>query len=284
MTVTIAGILCQEVVHDYSENYDALSGPTAQKIYTCSWADRFTVIHGILGASSTSHVGGLVTLNYPMAFPELAAESTNVLASMYARNVVCTGVGPPVQGTYNIAFTLAKITVNFGPYPWTFSGIDYFQVDPTNPYIWVEQHISSSAEYTTVPGSNVYVNPGGGVVPFNAQWGFFDPIREITLTLKNCPYLPVTADSAALVAPYNSVTYLGAPPGQLAYAGMDDSRTQASDGTQTAEITFSFKYRALAPWDYVYYKGAWLQITNSRGGAIIPRSDLSTVIPSSYIA
>lgn len=290
MAVTIAGITCQECVADYNESYDVIQGPAAQKVYLCPWANRFTVIHGILGLSSSPLPGGLITLKLPMAYPELAAESTNLLASMYARNVVCTGVGPPVQGTSNIAFTDARIVVAFGNFPWTFEGIDYNQLDPTKPYIYIEQHIDFSAEWITVPGSSVYVTPAATTIPLNqagqGQWGFFSPTATMTLTMKQVPYLPAPAVLNALQAPINSATYLGVAPGYLMFGGGQDIRTKSSDGTQTSDFTVSFMYRPIAPWDYVYVNGVWAQVTTSAGpgNPIIARSDLSTIIPSAYQA
>lgn len=283
MAVVIGGVTCQELVDGYTESYELTGGPGARKGYLCPWASRFAVVHGILGLSSTPAVGGLITLNVPMAFPELAAESTNSLASMYAKNVEVYGVGSPVQGTSNIAFTSAKVYVTFGYMPWTFTGVDYLQLDPSHPYIWAEQNIDTAGEYITVPGSNVFVNPGGGVVALNQDWGFFSPLADMSITLKNVPYLPIAADLAALAAPINSVAYLQCNPGFLMYKGMHSNRTAATDGTPTAEITLGFSYRPIAQWDYIYYKGAWLQVTDSGGTAVTGRSDLSVIIPSAYV-
>lgn len=284
MAVTINGVLCQELVDGYSEAYDIQGGPSARKKYLCPWASRFVVAHGFLGLSSAARPGALITLNLPLPFPELAAESTNTLASMYARTVEIEGAGPPIQGANNIAFTSAIITVTYGNFPWTFAGIDYNQLDPSRPYIYAEQHIDFSAEYITVPGSNVYVNPGGGVVPLNQDWGFFSPIAEMSITLKQVPYLPAPAILAALQAPINNTTYLGCGAGFLMFGGGQDNRTFSSDGTQTSDVTMLFKYRPIAQWDQIYYKGSWLQVTTSGGTPVIARSDLSTIIPSAYIA
>ncbi len=288
MAVVINGITCQEVVHDYHEEFDIMGGPSAVKQYLCPWANRFTVAHGFLGLSSASSPGALITLLLPLPYPELAAESTNTLASMYARNVAIEGVGPPVQGGNNIAFTSALITVTFGNFPWTFQGIDYNQLDPTRPYIYAEQHIDFSSEWITVPGAGVYVTVGMTQIPLSqagqANWGFFSPIADMTITLKQVPYLPAPATLAALQAPINSATYLGIAPGFLMFGGGQDQRTKSSDGTQTSDYTLNFKYRPIAPWDYVYVRSAWRQVLDVFDNPVIPRSDLSTIIPSAYYA
>lgn len=301
MAVTIAGILCQEEVHDYSEEYDIQGGPSAHKVYLCPWANRFTVIHGILGLTSVPSLGGLITLNVPMAFPELAAESTNLLASMYARNVVCTGVGSPVQGASNISFTTARIVVTFGNYPWSFSGIDFFQLDPTRPLIWVEQHMEFSGEFITVPGLGVYYATSGkqlGAPNGQANWGFFNPIVDMTLTLKNVPYLPAQQVLTASQQPLNSVTYLGCAPGFLMFKGLQDDRTHAPDGTPTGSMTLGFSFRPIAQWDCVWsgiksgtgaYKPTgttpafWDQVLSApSGNPVQGHSDLSRIIPAAY--
>ena len=68
------------------------------------------------------------------------------------------------------------------------------------------------------------------------------------------------------------------------FGGGQDHRTKNPDGTQTSEYTLNFKYRPIAQWDQIYYKGSLLQVTNSGGTPIIARSDLSAIIPSAYIA
>jgi hypothetical protein len=292
MAIYIGGKLCQELVADYREGYDIMQGPSAQKKYLCNWADRFAVAHGFLGLSSVPLPGGLISLNLPLPFPELAQEATSSLASMYAKTVEIEGVGTPYQGQYNIAFTSAIVTVTFGNFPWTFQGIDYFQLDqgqaggPPNPtpYVYAEQHISRAGEWITVPGKNVYVNPGGAPTHLDQDWGFWNPLADLSITLKQVPYLPSGVAMLALQNPICSIPYLGAAAGKLILKGADDDRTKSSDGTQTCDWTLSFGYRPIAPWDYVYYRGSWLQVTDGAGAPIMGRSDLSQLIPSNFIA
>jgi hypothetical protein len=286
MAVTIAGVRCEELVADYGEDYDIMGGPSAQKLYLCPWANRFTVAHGFLGLSSSPLPGGLITLNLPLPFPELGAESSSLLASMYAKRVSIRGVGAPFQGANNIAFPSAVVTVQFGNFPWTFQGIDPNQLDPTKPYIFAEQHIDFSNEFITVSQQDggAFVNPGGGAVPLRQDWGFFSPLAVMSITLKNVPYLLAPQTLNALQGPINSVEYLGCAPGFLMFGGGQDHRTKNADGTQTSEFTLSFMYRPIAQWDQIFYQGSWVQVTDSGGTPIIGRSDLSTIIPSSYIA
>lgn len=284
MAVTINGIVCQELVQDYRETADIQAGFGATKSYLCSWANRFKVAHGFLGLSTTALPGGTITLTIPLPYPELAAESTNLLASCYARAVDIRGVGSPTQGASNISYNYAVVTVTFGPFPWTFSGNDFMQLDPTRPYIWAEQHFTYSDEYITVPKTAAFFKTG--TKPLDADWGFLSPKLEMSITLKNVPYLPAPAVLFALQAPINSATYLGCAPGYLLFNGGQDDPGQAADGTQTRDVTLSFSFRPLAPWDYVY-NGAinnWDQVVTGAGNPIIARSDLSTIIPAAYYA
>jgi hypothetical protein len=284
MAVTINGIFCNELVDSYTESYDIQSGPSAIKGYICGWADRFTVIHGILGLQSTPALGGLITLNLPMAYPELAAESTNALASMYARSVQVYGKGPPIQGANNIAFTSAVIYVTFGSFPWTFSGIDFFQLDPVHPYIWAEQNIDFSSEWITVPGKSVFFKTTPARL--DQPYGFFSPMADMSITLKNVPYLPSAQILSSMQAPINSVAYLQCNPGFLMFKGGHSHRVMTSDGTQAIDLELSFSFRSIARWDQVYHgaANAWDQVVNASGTPIIGSSDLSVIIPSAYNA
>jgi hypothetical protein len=284
MAVTIAGVVCQEIVGDYREGADIQAGFNCTKSYLVPWGSRFAVAHGILGLQSAVSVGGLISFNYPIPYPELASESTNSLASCYARSIDIKGVGPPVQGAANIAFTSAIITVMFGAFPFTFQGTDLFQLDSSRPYQFCEQHFSFSTEYITVPGRVMrYVSTGSAL---KQDWGFASPRLDMTITCKQVPYLPAPTVLYALQNPVNSVTYLGVAPGYLMFNGAQDDSTLSSDGTQTRDVTFSFAYRPIAPWDYIYNGDAaiWDQVVNSSGNSLLNRSDLSTLIPSAYIA
>lgn len=284
MAVTINGITCQELVDGYTENYDVTGGPGARKGYLCNWSDRFTVIHGILGLSTTISVGGLITLKTPLPYPELAAESTNLLASMYARSVEVYGVGPPLQGGNNITFTSAKVYVTFGAFPWSFSGIDYFQLDPTRPYIWAEQNLEFGAEYITLPNRTLKYATSGKFV--GSPFSFPSPLVDMSIRLINIPYLPQAQALAASLAPLNSVRFLNCAPGTLLFKGMQTHKSWSTDGTRTVECTIGFSFRPIAPWDQQVdpSTGIWDQVVTFVGGnTVLARSDLSTIIPGAYV-
>ncbi len=70
MAVLIAGVLCNEEVNDNSENFDILQGPQATKVYLCDWNQRWRVVVGMLGLNSAVTIGGGITINLPMRYPD----------------------------------------------------------------------------------------------------------------------------------------------------------------------------------------------------------------------
>jgi len=47
MAITINGVSCEEIVHNYGEGA-TLQGLSSRKGYLCDWDDRFTVAKGLL--------------------------------------------------------------------------------------------------------------------------------------------------------------------------------------------------------------------------------------------
>lgn len=275
MAITINGVVCQELVEAFGESFDLTQGPSARKGFLCPWANRYAVATGLLGLSNTTHVGGLITLQTPLQYPERT--------TMYAHQIEIRGVGTPTQGTAQLQWTNAVVSVTYQCLPWSFAGIDYMQLDPTHPYIYAEQNMSFSSEFITVPGKGVKFVTSGK--PLDQDWGFMSPKLDMQITLKYVPYLPVVAILAALQAPINSATYLGVAAGYLLFNGAENHQTRMSDGTFTQDVTYSFSYRPIAPWDYTYdgANNIWDKVVGLGGAAIIARSDLSTIIPADYV-
>jgi len=156
------------------------------------------------------------------------------------------------------------------------------QIDPNNPYVYAEQNITFSDEYITVQGSKVKFATSGATV--DQQWGFLSPLLEMQITLKNVPYLPSTEIISALQSPISSTTYLGVAAGFLMFKGGSNHQTRMSDGTFTQDVTYAFWYRPIAPWDAQWdgTNSRWDQVVSLSGNPIIPRSDLSGIIPATY--
>jgi len=197
------------------------------------------------------------------------------------------GIGSPYQNTYSVGYTDAEITVNYRSFPWSFAGISQNdfnnQIDPTHPYVYAQQRLSFSAEFITIPGTAVKFTTSGKTL-LDRNWGFQSPIVTMSISLKYVPYIPAAAIVSALAAPINSVTYLGVPAGQLMILGADTDEVRMSDGSLTQTADYTFRFRAIAPWDYDFdgSTGLWDKVVTLGGSSILQRSDISTVIPSAF--
>lgn len=283
MAVIINGVLCNEEVNGNSEQFDALTGPQATKVYICDWNQRWTVVVGLLGLNSAATIGGAITLRLPMRYPDF--QQTAV--SLYAGNVAVEGIGSPYQNTYSVGYTTARITVNFRSFPWSFQGLSQNdfnnQIDPAHPYVYAEQSLSFTSEFITIPGTSVYWKTSGKKLG-NRNWGFRSPLINMNISLKNVPYIPTAAFVSAAAAPVSSTLYLGVAAGYLLFNSGDTHEQRMSDGSRTQSIDYSFTARTIAPWDYDFDgdKPGWDQVVDSAGATIIKRSDISGVIPSYY--
>ena len=92
---------------------DLQQGPSARKGFLVPWVSRFQVAIGFLGLSKTTSIGGLITLNTPLAHPELT--------HAYAHSVEIQGVGAPTQGGNQLAYDKCIVWVNYKMLPWSFS-------------------------------------------------------------------------------------------------------------------------------------------------------------------
>ncbi len=286
MAVTIGGVLCNEEVNGNSEQFDIIQGAQATKVYLCDWNQRWQVVIGLLGLNSSVSIGGVITLQLPMRYPDFQQTST----SLYAATVAVEGIGVPYQNTYSVGYQAARITVNFRSFPWSFQGLsanDFNQqIDPTHPYVYAEQNLSFTSESITVPGTAVKFQSSGKKLA-DRLWGFRYPIVNMNILLKYVPYIPAAAIIAASEAPISSTVYLGVPAGQLLFNGCETHQARMSDGTYTQDANYSFSYRPIAPWDYEFdgSTGAWDLVVSAAGGtAVQKRSDLSGIIPVYYDA
>ncbi len=284
MAVIINGVLCNEEVNGNSEQFDIVQGPQATKVYICDWNQRWSVVVGVLGFNSTVSIGGGITLNLPMRYPDF--QQTAV--SLYAATVSVEGIGKPYQNTYSVGYLTARITVNFRSFPWSFEGISQNdfnnQIDPTHPYVYAEQNLSFTSEQITVAGSQVKFQSSGLKLGSDSPWGFISPIVNMAISLKYVPYIPAGEIILATASPINSVTYLGVSPGKLIFRGADTHQARMSDGSLTQSIDYTFSYRPIAPWDYTFdgKNSIWDKVVALDGSDIVQRSDLSGVIPSDY--
>lgn len=276
MAIEINGVLCEELVRDLSESYDLQRGPSMKKGFLCPWADRFLVAQGLLGLSTTVSVGGVITFQTPTTYPELGT------AFVHAIDV--EPAGAPVQGSPQIAFSHAIVWAQYHSMQWSWSGLDYMQIDPATPFVYAKQNIKFSTETITVPGKNAWLKSTGKVL--GLDYGFPVAVAELEITLIRVPYLPSQQILASLQNPLNQYAFLGCDPGTVFFRGGSNEQTRDTAGNFTQDLRLVFAYRPIAAWDQAWDGTQWTQVVTSSGGstAFLGRSDLSQLIPSYYNA
>lgn len=274
MAVTIGGVLCQELVNEFDETVELLGGPSANKVYLCDWASRYKVAVGILGLASTTKIGGVITLQTPMPYPEIP--------TTYAHSVRIKGVGPPFQGARNVAFPFAKVYASFRTMPWSFNPGDS-AFTGFGPFVYAEQKMSSSCEWLHIPGYGCKYSPSGLYLNQPAQIRLV--IVTMQISIKQLPYMPsdTVLTSAGLI---NNAPYLGVNTGSLMFDGCDTTTTAVSDGTYTISADYRFLARNIR-WDYQYNPDFTVhdfEQVQFKGGStpLISAIDMSTIIPTQY--
>jgi hypothetical protein len=278
LSVTINGIVCEEIVDGLEEGIDS-GGPRASKKYLCAWASRYTVANGLMGLSAgVGGPGGSVTLTHPAFYPE----SHN----LFARSLRIVGKGKPSQGTNQLQFTQAIIAVEYGVPPFGFTPADDpgggNSIDPSTPMVYATQEIDMSMEAYTIPASAVQVT--SPTAPVAKDITIYYAKAEIAITLHQIPYLPAQLIFSK-VGNLNSVAFLGCAIGKLRFNGGKTHRTASTDGTFTQDVSLSFSYRSIARWDYQFHPNGtagWVALQDKSGNNLYTLSDLSVLIPASY--
>lgn len=274
MATTINGVVCQELREGFEEGIHE-QGPVATKKYLCNWADRYAVANGLLGlVSNTGGAAGATTLTSPARYPE----SPN----MFAREISIEGRGKATQGPLQIQFAQAVITVNYAVPQYNVLPHPESSLDPTAPYIYATQEIDFSREFVTVEKSSVTLANGHRLpdLPFS-----FPLVQAVmTIQLHRVPFLPAAQIIEAMKRPLNDAPFLGVDAGYLMFNGCKSHADASSDGTFTQSLTYVFAYRPVLRWDETFdpdgVSGPQQVLHN--GAPILLRSDLSSLIPSSY--
>ena len=277
MAITINGIVCEEIVANFGEEFDLAQGPRCIKGYYCAWPDRYTVVVGLLGLSTTVSIGGVITLETPAQYPQLA--------TAYCTSVRVEPKGVPFQSSPQLAWPNCIVWAEYRPVPWSFAGIDYMQIDPTAPLIYARQNFDLSMQYYEVAGRSLLYS--GKTYGPGQSWSFPCPILNMEVTLIRMPYLPAqNVIAAATAGPLNSGTFLGCPDGTVMFTGFKNQQTFDSAGNFTQDGTFSFSYRPVAAWDYAFdgKSGSWLQLKTITGAVVMQRTDLTVLFPGYYAA
>jgi hypothetical protein len=274
MSIMIGGIACEEIVDGLEEGIDE-RGPRAVKKYLCAWSGRYTVANTFLGlVSHTGGAGGPIQLTAPLTYPESA--------NMYAREIAIEGRGKPTQGTSQLQFPQAVVTVNYGVPQVSFHANPDQSLDPAAPYVYATQDIDFGREMVTIEKSAVKLANNNKLK--DVPYAF--PIAQavMTIQLHRVPYLPAVQIIAALQRPLNNATFLGVTPGYLMFNGARSHEEASSDGRLTRSITYVFAYRPILRWDEVFDPDgvSGPQQVRYNGAAVLLRSDLSLLIPAAY--
>ena len=279
MAQTIGGVVCQELVQGYTEGAGA-QGLQSTKRYLCDWSNRYLVANSFLGLTLASGgIGSFLNITSPLPHPE----SPNIIA----REVFLEGAGTPTQGTKQLQFPYAIITVNYGVNTWNAFPSDdpygNFSFDPQQPYIYASQELEWSAEFVNITNQNLQFSDS---TPLPGKYGTRIPNATLVLTLHRLPWLPM-GNVINYVGKLNVSTWLQCAAGTLRFDGAGTQRTAATDGSRLQEVTYKFTYRSAAPWDYAYNgkAKAWqqVQVVGTGTPPILSRIDLSPLIPSQYV-
>lgn len=272
MSVTIGGVVCQELVDGLVEGIRE-GGPYATKKYLCAWSDRYALANAMLGLVSSSGTGGSITFTNPQQYPE----SHN----MWAREIEIEGVGQPTQGAVQLQYPKARVTVAYAVPQFGYLQYPQNSFDPAHPYVYASQALRFTSETITLDASCVLLANGHRLyVPPAIQVANID----LRITLHRVPYLDAATIVAASQKPLNNATFLGVPAGYLRFQGADTNVQASSDGTYTQEVTYDFAARSLLRWDEAFDPDgvSGPQQVRYNGTAVLQRSDLSKLIPSAY--
>lgn len=273
MAITVSGISCDEIVRNYGEGADLRAGVTSRKGLLCNWTDRFTVASGLLGLSSTTSVGGAITLTAPTRHPELR--------NCFCLSIEFEGVGKPAQGTTQMNYPKCIVWANYGSINFTWGASDpYNNIDPNTPFVYAEQEIDVGVEVISVPGRALKFSGDGSKL--GVDFGLRIGIADIKITLHRVPYLP-SANVLSRVGSINNATYLGVGAGKLLFNGVKSQTVVLSDGTRTQDLMYSFTART-QPWDYSYNAGlgTWDKVVTLTGSDFISRTSLVGTFPAEY--
>lgn len=275
MARTINGILCQEISSGYTESAELGTGVQSRKGFLCSWGDRFTVAQGLLGYTQAASKGAPITFFYPARHPELL--------NCYVRRIDFEGVGVPTQGTYQLQYDQVIVWADFGSMRFNPSAQNSFGNGSggINGFVYAEQKMASSVEWVTIPRRYTKFKTSGKKT--GADAGIRLALVEIEITLHALPYMP---DKVVLLksGQINNSPYLGVGTGKLVFNGVTTSESANTDGTYTAEGTFSFTARSQR-WDYAFDgdNNRWDQVVWPDGSTpFVTTTDFSTIIPAGY--
>lgn len=272
---TIGGIHVEELVKPgVTENAGLRETTRATKAYLVpNWFDRYAVANAILGFSS--YTGHTVGLNRPLPYPDSPG--------IYALTVAIRGVGTPSQGPRQIAWTSAIIEVNFGVGSFDVSLNNDNSFDPAQPYVYASQTLDFGVNMIDAPGTSLVLTDGTAIPGYFAL-----QVNTVVfnLTLHRIPFMPPQTQRV-LVGDINSDPFWGCEEGHLKLDGMRTDRQFNTDGTVLQDVSMTFTYRNVAPWDFILHPDGvtgWIGVNYKHDGqSILTSSDFNELIPTAYL-
>jgi hypothetical protein len=221
---------------------------------------------GTTGASGG--VGGPVIRYLTYRYPE----SPN----MFAKTARIVPVGDwtvtPTDATVPIAYTNARITIEFASPQWTFTPdqdpgfLNSLSQDLTEnaAMLWATQEIDYGSEAVQIPqASMVWADD---LTPTSTPVAAKYTTCTMTITFERFPYMPV-----GILRTYqdclNSQTFLGCPTGMVYFVGAKTRREYSSDGTISQRLSLVFKQRQQSWNKFLKAPGNW-QYLQTPGGAL----------------
>lgn len=268
MAITINGVVCQELVHGFSETVDIIDGPQARKGYLCNWTDRYTVARGLMGLTSASVVGGTVTVSYPSQYPQIS--------TIYAHSISFEPKGPPLQSTPQLTWSKCVVWAEYARLPF-FANV-FNQIDPSRPLVYAEQRIGVSVEWLTIPKQFALFKTS--LARTGQDVGIRLALVEMEIRFPQLPYMPsdTAINSAGLI---NDAPYLGVATGHLIFNGVTTQTTTLYDGSYSQEGVYSFTARSQR-WDYAFdgYFNRWDQVVWKDGSTpFIATTSFDGILP-----
>lgn len=271
----VNGIACEELIGEFREGASS-GGPFASKGYLCNWADRYPLANSFLGLATVS---GGTSISFPAPTPY--PESLN----MYPNSVEIEGVGRPSQGAKQIQWPYAIVRVHYGVRQYGVFPADdpggVNSIDQTMPLVYATQELDFASTWITIPKTSIKLADG---TKLDQDFGMRVPQTDMSITLHKMPYLPGTLITNVMGSPINSAKFLNCPAGYCLFNGAKVRRSASTDGTFTQEVTYSFSFRAIAPWDYMFAPdgSGWKKVVTQGGADVISRGDLSVLFTYPY--
>lgn len=239
----------------------AENGPQATVQFKCAYADRWTVIKGLMG--SVTSVGGTIIRTPPIPYPPLPTLFVTSIGTM-------KGLRPIVDGTGWLAYDEVIIPANFTLPQWNFEGPQDGRQDPSGlPY--TTTRFRTSSEIFSPPGGSYFFPDGKPIT--DSGVGFVRSRVEITMTRHMMPYPPLNAslflqgtinDAPITLADYEF------PIGTLLYLGMEspEPKAEPSTGALTYDLTFNFLGNYVLTWnEYMKHDGLFYPINSVPDGS-----------------